>query len=731
MAKSFPIYKQFDSMDCGAACLRMIAKYHDRLYSLEYLRDITHVDREGISLQGVSEAAEHIGFQTLGVVSSYEQLLSEQFPKPCIAYWEQRHFVVVYKATKTQVTIGDPAVGLRTLTKEEFLEGWIAGADDNNTKIGVLLLLETTPDFYLKEGDEHDKRNLSYIISYFKKYKSLLVQLFLGLLVGSLLQVVFPFLMQAIVDVGIENQDVNFIYLILGAHLVLHISQMAIETIRSWIFLHIGTRINISLVSDYLRKLMNLPIRFFETKMTGDFIQRIYDNQRIEYFLTSTSLFSLFNLFNIIILGLVLAYFSLKIFIVYVFSTVLYLAWVLFFVQRRKELDFRQYDLSAHSQESLIQIINGMREIKMHNDENNRRWAWERLQAQIFRANVNHLKTDQWQRSGVKFINETKNIIITFLAAKAVIDGDMTLGMLVAIQYIVGQLSTPMEDFISFAKNLQDADLSMQRLGEIHDRSDEEDIEDKISLIPEKADLNLIEVDFQYGGSSSPKVIDGIDLTIPAGKTTAIVGASGSGKTTLLKLLLNIYQPTSGFIRLNDMNLTNVQNRIWRDRVGTVLQDSYIFSDTIGNNIAMGEFVRTDKRKLLYATKVAHIQDFIESLPLGYKTKIGSEGIGLSQGQLQRILIARAIYKNPDYFFFDEATNALDTTTERQVMKNLQQHFFNRTVVIVAHRMSTVRNADNIVVLDKGKVVEEGTHNELIQQKGYYYNLVQNQINYT
>ncbi len=723
----YPIYKQLDTMDCGACCIRMIARHYGRFYSLEYLRDITHVDREGVSMQGISDAAEHIGFQTLGVVVSFDKL-KDDLPLPCIAYWEQRHFVVIYKITKNSVTIGDPAFGLRKLSRKEFEEGWIVGTQEDE-RVGVLLLLETTPDFFAKEGQDVKKGTFAYVLQYIKKYRSLLTQLILGLILGSVLQIIFPFLIQAIVDVGIENQDISFLYLVVIAHFILYISQTAIEVLRSWIFLHIGTRVNISLVSDFLRKMMSLPIRFFETKMTGDFIQRIYDNQRIEQFLTSSTLFSFFNLFNLIILGFVLAYYSWEIFFVYFLATAMYLVWIAILSSRRRELDFRQYDISANSQNTLIQIINGMREIKMHNDETNRRWAWERLQAQLFRANMNILKVEQWQRSGVKFINETKNIIITFIAAKAVIDGNMTLGMLVAVQYIVGQLNTPMEEFISFVRNAQDAQLSLERLGEIHQREDEENIEDKITIIPDKASLHLENVTFQYGGASSPIVLDDINLVIPEGQTTAIVGASGSGKTTLLKLLVNIYSPTRGFVRLNDTNLNHIQNRIWRGRVGAVLQDSYIFSDSIGNNIAMGEFVRVDKQKLLYATKVAQIQGFIESLPLGFKTKIGAEGIGLSQGQLQRILIARAIYKDPDYFFFDEATNALDPTTERKVMQNLEKHFANKTVVIVAHRLSTVQNADKIVVLDEGKIVEQGDHATLIRKRGYYFNLLQNQLN--
>ncbi len=727
MPKSYPFYKQLDSMDCGATCLRMVARHYGRFYSLEYLRDITYVDRQGVSLLGISDAAEHIGFQTLGCVVSYEKILGD-LPKPCIAFWEQRHFVVVYKVTKTKVIIGDPAIGIRTLSKEDFLKGWIAGEQDDE-KVGVLLLLEPTPDFYLAEGEEINKKGFGYIFAYLKRYKKLIVQLVLGLLIGSLLQIAFPFLMQALVDIGIGKQDLGFITLIVIAHLVLFAGKTVIEVIRSWILLHIGTRINISLISDYLSKLTKLPIRFFETKMTGDFIQRIYDNQRIEQFLTNTSLLTLFDFFNIFLFGFVLAYYNLTIFLVYVVATVLYFLWIFWFLRKRRELDFRQYDLAADSQNSLIQLINGMKEIKMHNDERNRRWAWERLQARLFRTNMDLLSVDQWQRSGIKFINETKNILITFIAAKAVIDGNMTLGMLVAVQYIVGQLNTPVDELVLFFQNAQDAKLSLERMGEIHERENEDQPTDKINILPEKGNLHLQNVSFQYGGPHSPLIIDDVTLSIPEGKTTAIVGTSGSGKTTLMKLMLNVYSPTQGFIRLNDINLNSIQARLWRDRIGVVMQDSYIFSDTIAQNIAMGRYQRVDKIRLLYAVKVAQIQDFIESLPLGYNTKIGLEGIGLSQGQLQRILIARAIYKDPDYFFFDEATNSLDVETEGRVMRNLEQHFFNKTVVVVAHRLSTIRKADQIIVLDEGKILEQGSHLELMRLKGLYFHLVQEQLN--
>jgi len=624
------------------------------------------------------------------------------------------------------VTIADPAIGIRRLTKEEFLRGWVSSSEDGED-VGVLLLMEATPDFYAKEGEVVNKKGIKYVFSYITKYKKLWVQLIIGLIFGSIIQLAFPFLMQALIDVGVETQNYNFLWIVLIAHLILYISQTAVEFIRSWILLHIGTRINIRLVSDYLYKLTSLPIRFFETKMTGDFIQRIYDNQRIEQFLTSSSLFTLFNLFNLVLFGFVLAYYHWQIFFIYLIGTVMYVTWIFFFLRRRKELDHNRFDMSADSQNTLIQLINGMKEIKLHNAETTRRWAWERVQARLFRTNINLLSLDQWQRAGTKFINETKNILITVIAAKAVIEGDMTLGMLVAIQYIVGQLNTPIDDLVLFVHSAQDAMLSLERMGEIHDREDEENIEHKLTILPDRGDITLQNVSFRYGAPHMPYTLQNINLRIPEGQITAIIGPSGSGKTTLLKMLLNFYKPTEGHVRISDINLSNIQNHTWREKIGVVMQESYIFSDTIARNIALGD-ERINKTRLLYAARIAHIQDFIESLPLAYNTNIGLEGMGLSQGQKQRILIARAVYKNPDYFFFDEATNALDANTEKIVMRNLEQHFYNKTVVIVAHRMSTIKNADNIIVLNKGQIIEEGEHESLLDKKGFYFELIKNQL---
>ncbi|MEE4197102.1 MAG: peptidase domain-containing ABC transporter [Bacteroidales bacterium] len=726
----FPFYKQLDAMDCGPSCVRMIAKYYGKNYTLQTLRDKSYITREGVSMLGISDAAEAIGFRSMGVRITFEQLLKEA-PLPCIAHWKQNHFVVVYKIKQTRrgisVHVADPARGIIKFTREEFISGWATTKEDGQEK-GLCLLLETTPDFYQTEDEKPDKSGFKFLFSYLRPYKRIITQLFLGLILGSLLQLIFPFLTQSIVDKGINNQDLGFVTLIIIAQLVLIFSRTLVEFIRSWILLHLGTRINISLISDFLIKMMKLPVSFFDSKMIGDLIQRIGDHRRIESFLTSSTLNILFSFFNLVIFGIVLFIYSVNIFLIFLVGSVLYTLWVYLFMKKRRELDNRRFAQLSDNQSNIIQLITGMQEIKLNNCEKQKRWEWERIQARLFRVSIARLSLNQYQQAGGVFINEVKNVIITFIAAKSVIDGNMTLGMMLAVQYIMGQLNSPINQMISFLQSTQDAKISMERLGEIHQKEDEESDETpKIDILPEHRDLNIEQVSFQYEGPHSPFVLEDVELKIPEQKITAIVGTSGSGKTTLIKLLLGFYQPVKGKINLGDQHLGNISNRLWRDKCGVVMQDGFIFSDSIANNIAVSDEI-PDRKKLLHAVKVANIQEFIESLPLGYNTKIGQNGVGLSQGQKQRILIARAVYKNPEFIFFDEATNALDANNERVIMENLEHFFRGKTVVIVAHRLSTVKNADQIVVLEKGKLVEKGSHAELTRKKGAYYELVRNQL---
>lgn len=725
--KKFPFYKQLDRKDCGPTCLRMIARYYGKIYSLERLRENSYISREGVSLAGICDAAESIGFRTLSAKIPYEKL-KQEVPLPFIAPWRGRHFIVVYSFKKESVLAADPAYGLISYSKKEFLEGWL-NYTSNGENRGIVLLLEPTPDFYKAEDDSQlKKNNFKFLFSYLGPYKRYVVQLVLALLTGNVLLLLFPFLTQAIVDVGISQQDIGFINLILIAHIMLFLSRTAIDFIRSWILLHISTRVNIFIISDFLIKLMKLPLSFFDSKMIGDLLQRIGDHQRIELFLTSTTLNILFSFFSLIIFGAVLAYYDLTIFGIFFLGSLLYAGWIVLFLEKRKILDYKLFDQTAQNRSHLIQLISGIQEIRLHNAERQKRWEWERIQAKLFRVSIKNLSLNQYQQIGSAFINELKNIFITFWAAKSVIDGDITLGMMLAVQYIIGQLNTPINQMIGFVHSAQDARLSLERMGEIHNKEDEETQgESKVSIFPENRSLSIKDLSFQYEGPHSPKVLRNINMHIPEGKITAIVGASGSGKTTLVKLLLKIYNPDQGEIKLGDINLANFSNKLWRSKCGSVLQDGYIFSDTIAKNILInGE--QLDQEKLIYSVKVANIQEFIESLPLGYNTMIGMDGHGLSQGQKQRILIARAVYKNPEYIFFDEATNALDANNEKIIMENLDRFFQGRTVVIVAHRLSTVKNADQIIVLDKGEVIEVGTHLKLTQERGAYFHLVRNQL---
>jgi len=723
--KKFPNYKQTEAKDCGPTCVKMIAKHYGKIINTQQLRTLSETTREGSSLLGLSDAVESIGFKSLGVKLSYKKL--QEAPLPCIAHWNKNHYVVVYKIKKEIVYVSDPAHGLISYTKEEFIARWIGNNATEDTEEGVILLVEPTPLFYQTEFDKDEPFGFGFIFKYLFKYKRFIIQLIIGLLAGSLLQLVLPFLTQSVVDVGIKNQDLNFVYLVLFAQLFLFVGKAALEIIRSWILLHLSTRINISLISDFFIKLMKLPISFFDVRMTGDLLQRINDHKRIERILTTSSLTVLFSFFNLIIFGFVLGYYSLQILGVFTVGSVLYFGWVLFFFKKRKELDYKRFSQVSQEQSKVIELINGMQEIKLHNAERRMRWNWEYVQARLFKIATKSLALEQTQSVGSNFINELKNMFITILSAKLVIDGEITLGMMMAISYIVGQLNGPITQLISFMRDVQDAKISLDRLGEIHNKEDEEKPGDeKVTTVPKNASINLHNISFRYTGGLEP-VLKDLSLEIPANKITAIVGVSGSGKTTLMKLLLRFYEIDHGEIMVNQFNLKNISQKVWRDHCGVVMQEGYIFNDTIAKNIAVGED-HVDTKKLAHAIDVANISDYIEGLPLGYNTKIGSEGSGLSTGQKQRLLIARSVYKNPKFLFFDEATSALDANNEMVIMGKLNTFFADKTAVVIAHRLSTVKNAHQIVVLDEGKIIEKGNHKELIALKGSYFHLVKNQL---
>lgn len=726
---NFPFYRQLDQMDCGPSCLRMIAKHFGKTYSLNYLRKKSHITREGVSVLGLSEAAESIGFRTLTVAVPIDSLLNE-VPLPCIAHWRQRHFVVVYKSDEKNVYVADPAIGCIKYPKEKFVEGWLYNKKKDDD--GVLILLEASPEFYEKDGEEEESgiRGFSFMLHYLKPFRKFINQLILGVIASIIIQLVFPFTARAIVDYGIHHQDIGFIYLILGGQIVLFFSQTSIGIIRNWVLLHMGSRINISIISDFLSKMMRLPISYFDSKMKSDLIQRIEDNRRIENFLSSVTLNGLFSFISLIVFGSVLAIFNVSIFLIFLVSTVMHLTWVLLFARRRAILDYIRHDQSAENRSSILQLINGISEIKLNNSELRRRWEWEAIQVKLFKTSSKGLALAQLQSTGANFINEFKNIVITVIAANDVVAGNITLGTMLAIQYILGQLNGPMSDIISFIQSGQDAKLSMNRLSEIHQNKNEDENEtDANASIPQNGDIILKNVSFQYGGPNSRRVLDDVSITIPQGKVTAIVGISGSGKTTLLKLLLKFYPPTEGRISIGAVNLSDVNASVWRKECGVVMQDGFIFADTIARNITESsseEFI--DKKRLEHSVDIANLSDTIENMPMGFSTNLSWGGITLSGGENQRVLIARAIYKNPSFVLFDEATSSLDANNERKIMEKLYGFYAGRTVVIVAHRLSTVKNADQIVVLKNGKVAEVGTHDELTKSKKDYYELVKNQL---
>lgn len=771
----FVSYRQQDSMDCGPTCLRIIAKHYGRTISQESLREQAQIGKEGVNLLGISDAAEKLGFRTIATKLTVNQLISKA-NLPAILHWNQDHFVVLYKIRANRFYISDPAQGLVQLSKNEFEGHWVSDAIGESSA-GVVLLVEPTPLFFDRDQSLQERTNagnssgltIRNIFRYLLPHKKLGIQLILGIGIASIMQMILPFLTQSVVDTGINTHDLNFIHIILLAQLALFAGRLAIEFVRSWILLHISSRINLSILTDFLIKLMNLPVSFFDSRKTGDIMQRMNDHSRIESFLTGSSLNVLFSLLNLTVFSFVLATFNTGIFAVFIAAALLYSCWIILFLRKRKRLDYKRFEIAAKEQGNMIQLIQGMQEIKLNGVEKTMRWTWEGLQAKLFKLSMKGLSLNQWQQAGALFINEGKNIFITFLSAKAVIEGQMTLGTMLAVQYIIGQLNSPIEQMIGFLQSWQNATISMDRLNEIHQMEDEEpsdktflhrlpvsfmrqvygaknndlqfegtlasvsysgraatEFAEPESVHPE-ASLHFHNVSFTYAGAGNEPVLKNINLSIPKGRTTAIVGTSGSGKTTLLKLLLKFYSPQKGEIKMGTTSLTTLSHRLWRSHCGVVMQESFIFSDTIAKNIAVGQ-ERVDMEKLREAARVANILEFIDSLPLGFNTKIGAEGNSISMGQKQRILIARAVYRDPAFVFFDEATNSLDANNESAILKNLEHFLTGRTVVVVAHRLSTVKNADQIIVLNKGCITECGTHQELINLHGEYFHLVKNQL---
>lgn len=725
LKKKFPFFRQLDYRDCGPTCLRMIAKYHGKTFSREFLRDKAGITRTGVNMAGIADAAENIKMRTMGMVISLDSLV-EEAPTPFIVPWRQKHFVVVYQTSKKKIYVADPAQGLLEYSHQDFVKAWTASTDQT----GFVLLLEPNANFYDQKDSQEKEKGFSILFPYLKPYKKLINQLLIGLLVGIVIQFLMPFLMQSVVDIGVQNLNIPFIYLILIAQLVLFTSQTLVSIFREWLLLHITSRFNIKMVSDFLYKMLRLPITYFDTRNTGEHLQRISDQDRIQDFISSSAFNMIYSIILFIVFSFVLAFYNIKIFLVFIIGAIFYVGWTFFFLKKRAELDFKRFDEVSQSQTSLVQIINGVREIKINNSQRKNRWKWEQNQISIFKISISSLKLGQYQSIGSGFINELKNILITFLSATAVVKGEISLGMMLSIQYIVGQLNLPLSNFISFIRLWQDAKISLERLWQVYSKDDEDKNPDKIKeLSPTNKTIKIKDLSFQYGSESSPFVLKNISFEIPEGKTTAIVGASGSGKTTLLKLLLKFYEPTKGDIFIGDDNLVNINNDFWRMNCGAVLQETFIFNDTIAGNISESEQNEVlDRDKLKLATHVANIDEFINKLPNKFNTELGTSGIRLSGGQAQRLMIARAVYKNPEFIFFDEATSSLDANNEKIIMQNLDTFVKGKTAIIIAHRLSTVKNADNIIVLEDGKIVEQGNHKELTNKKGKYYELVKNQL---
>ena len=727
---NFKVERQHDCMQCGIACLQMICNYYGKEYSLDSLSKICFATTEGVSMLGISETATSLGFHVVNVKCTVKTLTEVSLPS--ILHWNQNHFVVLYRVkNEKKFYIADPGKGLVTYSLEEFKKHWIS-TNSNGLDKGIAMFLETTPTFFTHQMEDKKKisgkRSFHFLFGYVKKYRKYFGQVILGLIVGSLSQLVLPFLTQSIVDVGIKNQDIGFVWLILLGQLMLTISRTAIDFIRRWLLLHISLRINISLVSDFFIKLLKLPMSFFDTKLMGDLMQRMNDHSRVNNFLTQQTLNITFAMLTFVVFSVVLFFYNKLVFAIFLLGSILYGVWMTLFLKRRKLLDYELFEQQAINNNKTYEFITTIQESKLQDCEQRRRWEWEDTQAELFGVQMKSLKLQQTQEAGSIFINEVKNIIITVVAATAVIHGQMTLGMMLAVQYIIGQLNSPVEQLMNFFYSLQDVKISLERINEIHQMDDENGKEGLLTSIEDKNEgIDIKNIMFKYDPHALRKTIDNVNIHIPQGKVTAIVGASGSGKTTLIRLMLGYYPVLEGTINIGNTDINKLNKKWWRRQCGVVMQDGVIFSESIARNIAVDDG-DIDKERLLKAAEIACIKDYVMALPLKFNTKIGRDGVGLSQGQKQRILIARAVYKNPDYIFLDEATNSLDANNERSIVENLDKFYKGKTVVIVAHRLSTVKNADQIVVIDHGKVVEIGNHESLTAKRGAYYNLVKNQL---
>lgn len=718
--KRFPTEYQMDAMDCGPASLKMVAKYFGRYYSLQYLRDKCGITKEGVSLLGISTAAESIGLHTVAIKCTIADLMIK-VPFPVIVHWNENHFVVVYHADKKHVWVSNPIKGHVKYTMQEFRASWYLKDQDK----GVLLALEPTSDFKLSKQDKDQvKDSFLSMLRYFIPYKRQFLLIFFVMMVVTLLQAILPFISKAVIDIGISTSDVTFINMVLVGNITILLCIMVFNVVRDWILMHITARVNIALISDYLVKLMKLPVTFFENKLLGDILQRAQDHERIRAFIMNNSLSLIFSVFTFFIFSIILLIYNEAIFFIFIVGSILYVLWVLLFLKIRKKLDWQYFELISRNQSYWVETVSAIQDIKIYNYERSRRWKWEEIQARLYHVNKRVLTVTNIQNLGAQFIESIKNMAITFFCATAVIKGDITFGVLISTQFILGMLNGPLLQFIGFIVSAQYAKISFLRMNEIRQLEDEDELLSvgTTTILPENKSLILNNVMFQYA-QHLPMVLKNINLIIPENKVTAIVGSSGCGKSTLLKLLVRLYKPSYGTVNMGGMNVTALNLRTWRELCGVVMQDGKIFNDTIKNNIVLDD-EHVDEAKLIKCSQTAQIKNEIDQLPKGFDTMIGEQGRGLSGGQRQRLLIARALYRNPRYLFLDEATNSLDTLNEKKIVQALGSAFENRTVIIIAHRLSTIRNAHQIVVMDKGQIVEIGNHKALMEQKGRYYDLV-------
>ena len=712
-------------MQCGLACMAMICYHWGQEYSVKFLNKFCTASKDGVSFKGLSDLSDTLGLHCISGKVSIQEL--RECPLPAILHWNQNHFIVLYKIKNNKFYIADPSKGKLVHNETEFSQHFISLTSDNKEK-GLAMFFEPTEKFgVIKDDTINNERNFKFLSKYIFKHKLYFIQIILGMIFACCMQLLFPFLTQSIVDTGIHTKNIGLIWLILIGELTIVIGRTITDVIRNWLLLHISMRINISIVSDFFIKLLKLPMAFFDTKLMGDIFQRISDHDRIQKFLTSQILKISFAVLSFFIFGIVLCYYNITVFLIFLIGSFLYATWITLFLRKRRKIDYNLFEQQAANQNRTYQFITGIQEIKLQNCEIRRRLEWEDTQADLFKVQMDSLKLQLQQESGGIFINEIKNIVITVITATCVISGDISLGMMLAVQYIIGQLNSPIEQVVAFIYSLQDVKISLERINEIHNAENEDNhIKNNITNLSDKT-ITIKNLSFSYDPHAITKTLDNITLNIPSGKITAIVGSSGSGKTTLIKLILGYYSNISGSILIQNQDIRNINLKDWRSHCGVVMQDGVIFSESIARNIAV-EDGDIDYTRLEYAAQIANIHDYIMSLPLKYNTQIGRDGMGLSQGQKQRILIARAVYKNPDFIFLDEATNALDAKNEKIIVENLNKFYSGKTVVVVAHRLSTVKNADQIIVIDEGKVVESGEHYSLIAQKGKYYNLIHNQL---